>query len=654
MKEKILENLKKYKIIWISILITLLIEIFICNYGFFRTLIIGNRDLEVNYELNEKVITISDIDNRVTSINIEYSNQLTDKITYSLYYTIEESSDNIAINPKIILKEDKHYINFDTQVECQTIEIKCLTETDMQIKNIVLNHPNINIDIFRILFIFMAVVFAMQVVTGKAYKKEYDKNSKSQNGVFIINLATLCAFIILYALCQFAPESLLIKPEDRYLDDSIIGQTEALVNGQIALLEEPSEELKNMENPYDHIKRDNEGVPYLYDVAYYNGQYYNYFGIAPILTSILPFRLITGMYTHTYIFNMIYILIAVFALYFLYKKLVNKYIEKISLCNFYLGFYAILFGSNLFTLLRGAKYDIVVSSGIAFILISLNLALSIYSNSKFKILKLILLGITTGLIVLSKPNLIVYYIIIAFCLLMSMKELSIKEKIKDAIFICIPLGILAIFQMILNYIRFDNILEFGATYQLTGLNMNVTMIMTFGKIYAGIVEYLFRTITINPLVFPFVFVNTNTALTAINEICYENKLIGLISIPIMWGLLLKGNVVKKADNKELKFFIRIALITVILAIIITTCFGGICEVYSIDFKLMLAIVSVLILLKWLENNSEKEDINRVFLILCVATIVIMVPLGLTTELGFFSNFASDTSVWFKNIFEFWA
>ena len=88
-----------------------------------------------------------------------------------------------------------------------------------------------------------------------------------------------------------------------------------------------------------------------------------------------------------------------------------------------------------------------------------------------------------------------------------MKNLKLKNKIMDGLFVLVPLGIFAVFQMILNYLRFDNIFEFGAKYQLTSFNMISCMQITFGKVFAGIMEYLFRTPNINPLNFPFVFIN---------------------------------------------------------------------------------------------------------------------------------------------------
>ncbi len=654
MKEKIIEFIKKYKTIFISILITLFIEIFICNYGFFRTLLIGNVNLEKEYKIEDNSIIIDDIDARVTSINFEYNNKLTDKVTYTVYYTSEENSSIIEINGKLILENGKHYINFDTHSKCQNIQVKYLTESDLQFKRILLNHPNINISLIRILIIFSITFFGMLVKNKKIYKIEYNSNSRCQEIAFLIVLLLICVSAFLYIIKQYETESFWVSKEEIDKEDSILMQTEAIVNGQVRLMEEPSEELKSMQNPYDSVQRDNTGVPYLYDVAYYNGSYYNYFGIAPIIVLILPFRLITGNYTHTYIFNMFFMVIEIFTLYLLYKKLINRYIKKVSLCNFYLGFYAILLGSNTFTLLRGAKYDIVLTCGIAFLLISINLAISIYNNQKTKYLKLVLLGITTGLIVLSKPNLIVYYVFILALCLMSMRKLNFKDKIKDSLFIFIPLGMLAIFQMILNYVRFDNIFEFGAKYQLTGFNMISCMSVTFGKIYAGLVEYFFKFPFINPLRFPFVFINTDVSHVSINEVCYENRLFGLIAIPILYSYFLKSNIMKKAKDPELNFFIEMGIITSIFSIIINTCLGGICEAYSIDFKLILSIGAILMLLKWIELDEFNEDKNSIFLILCVATIIIMLPISLTTERNFLVDFSSDTTAFLKNIFEFWS
>lgn len=163
--------MKKYKIVIFSILIALLIEIFICNYGFFRTLLLGNWNRQPEYKIEDDILIISNINFRVTSINFEYKNELIDKVTYLPYYTFEGSSDKVAINPKIILKDSKQYINLDTHTKCETIEIARLTESNLEIESIILNHPNLNIKFLRIAIIFLVVIFIL-----KARKEEFFQN----------------------------------------------------------------------------------------------------------------------------------------------------------------------------------------------------------------------------------------------------------------------------------------------------------------------------------------------------------------------------------------------------------------------------------------------------------------------------------------------
>lgn len=653
MKNNIYTN-KKVKRMIISILIAIIIEIFIFNFPAFRTLFNENRNMIAEYKLDNQIITISNLDTKVTSVKFDYKNQLTDKITYYLKYKLKDNSQVFELKPKIILENQKHYINFNTNAKCKEIQIELITQTEIQIDNIIINKCNFEFNIYRAFLLFLAIIFIIKVKDRSIYEVKYDKNSKVQNYAFSLNLIVFLAFIAMYVIYEYNFNEFFVLPEEFNREDSVIMQAEAFASGKIELLEEPSDALKNMENPYDNVKRREENIPFLYDVAYYDGNYYNYFGIAPIITLILPFRLMTGMYAHTYIFNFVFIFIAVLALYIFYKKLVDRYIKEISLCNFYLGFYAILFGSNILTLLRGAKYDIVVSAGIAFILISINLAMTIYENKKYKYVKLILLGVTTALIVLSKPNLIVYYLIILFFVYSSMREKTAKEKIKDGVFIMIPLIFFAVFQMTYNYIRFDNVLEFGATYQLTDANMTVCMSFTFGKILAGFFEYILRLPRIVPFNFPFIFANTETSLMTINEVCYEARLVGLIAIPILWIYLFSNNILKKEKDKSLEIFIKMISIVTIITIIITTCCGGICEAYCVDFKLFLCIGAVILGLKFVDKNKDKTEINKLFLILTLATIFIMIPISLTTEANFLMNFMNSNTVFLKNIFEFWA
>jgi len=120
---------KGRKRILLAIIISILIEIFICNYPAFRSLLIGGYKKIDNYIIEENSIIISDINERVTSININYNRTLIDKITYSVKYTAEENSDVFVLNPKVILENQKQYINLDTHSKCKDIQIDLLTNS---------------------------------------------------------------------------------------------------------------------------------------------------------------------------------------------------------------------------------------------------------------------------------------------------------------------------------------------------------------------------------------------------------------------------------------------------------------------------------------------------------------------------------------------
>lgn len=640
------KNLKNIQKLLKALIITLLFEIFIFNFPAFRTLLVGNKNMRLEYDIQDNNIIISDINKRITSIFIKYGNKLTDKVTYRVHYISEEDSDGYDLNEKIILENDSHYINFDTHSKCKQIEINLQTSSEILINDIILNHVNFYINIWRMLLTFFICIFFIDLKTGEIYKKEYHKESKS----FWIILCVICVWIVTYTILQKDSESLFVSKDEVIKDDAILMQTEAFMHGKVYLLEEPSEKLKNMEDPYNYSEKINKEVPFLYDVTYYNGHYYSYFGVAPIITLILPFRLITGKYVHTYIFNLVYVIGNVLLIYGVYKKFFDRYIKKDSLFHFYLGYFTILMASNVLTSLRGLKYDIVVSSGIFFILLSIRLAMSL-ENEKYQKLKLIFLGISMALIVLSKPTFIVYYPLIVYLALKNLQNLETREKLKKSLYTIIPLGIFAILQMIYNYLRFDSIFEFGAKYQLTSFNMKYCMGISFGKIYEGFLKFLFRFPNIKLLEFPFVFINTYGNIMSLNEVCYENRMYGLMAIPVFWVFLFKKFA---TEDKELKKITNLNLIITAIAIILNTCTGGICENYALDFKCILAINSVILLLSLNKQKKNSKEIERLTLLLCLVTIFIMLPISLTTEGHWLENNLSSTTIFLKNIFEFWS
>ena len=140
---------------------------------------------------------------------------------------------------------------------------------------------------------------------------------------------------------------------------------DAILDGHIYIdYQDIDEKLLEMDNPYDPVARVELGVKYHWDHAFYKGKYYVYFGIAPVIFTFLPYKIITGTslttYHSTQIFSALFI-IGVFALFYR----IYKYFD----CKIRFGVY--LLSSSALSLLslwtcvdKTALYCTAIASGL--------------------------------------------------------------------------------------------------------------------------------------------------------------------------------------------------------------------------------------------------------------------------------------------------
>ena len=99
--------------------------------------------------------------------------------------------------------------------------------------------------------------------------------------------------------------------------------------------EEPPEWLKTMENPYDKGSRDElqkqTGESYLFDVGYYDGHYYVYFGVVPVVLFYLPFYLLFHANFPTALGILLMGLLFVFGVSVLLFRFAHKHFDSVSL-----------------------------------------------------------------------------------------------------------------------------------------------------------------------------------------------------------------------------------------------------------------------------------------------------------------------------------
>ena len=185
-----------------------------------------------------------------------------------------------------------------------------------------------------------------------------------------------------------------------------------------------------------------------------------------------------------------------------------------------------------------------------------------------------------------------------------------KVKIEKILLILVPYLVIGIMLMLYNYARFDNVFEFGQSYQLTladqhvyrnfweNFNAKKTIIASFLNFY------LVPSFTDN---FPFI------------RYCgvFFNYPILLLSVRIF-----SKSVSQVLQEKQLYSFSLLSLISTVVITIFTVYWSPfLLERYHLDFYYVLCIVSFIAAAAWLESVNEKKKklliIFMVFLLFAV-------------------------------------
>lgn len=236
----------------------------------------------------------------------------------------------------------------------------------------------------------------------------------------------------------------------------------AFENSQVNLLDMPDEKLLAMENPYDTGSRYYNDIPALWDRVLYNGKYYSYYGIAPLII-FLPYHLITGYFFPTDIAVMIFSCVGIVFLALFYDKLVKRLFEKIPVSVYISGLVILLASCGIwFSAGRPKFYECAISSG--FLCVTAG-AYFLIKSGKIKLLNTAVSSVLFGLAVMCRPTLALYVICVCVYHILSVKK--VNKKVFYLISAFLPIIIIGAVQMWYNYARFGSVFDFGIQYSLT-------------------------------------------------------------------------------------------------------------------------------------------------------------------------------------------
>lgn len=672
---------KDIKRICLLLCVSLLVEIFIFNSAFFftknmsETIIteyqvcenlqaMGNGEWLVQGD-NKASIEIENIDEKIKYVKLDIvcldqeGNVIPSVIKLlatdegnAIYYMLG----NIQIVPSV---EKGKYRKVHTYGNMHSLKIEINTNnvSHIQIRSIVLNCIiPFGFKLKRLIatFLFLLLVYIVRPSSPIYHWKMGKKLTKGQ--VIVISVSILLNCFFYTCLIGFNPGMRDMTFSPTHMQYSKLA--EALAEGRTNIEVADAEEVSKLSNPYDMELREtvvaHEAV---WDVVYYNGKFYVYFGIIPELIFYFPYYLLTGQAFPTWVGIYICSILFVVSIHIFLLQLIRwKFI------NITIGLYVMLvavLGSGAGTIvlvLYPAFYNLPVLLAIVFSIFGLSLW--IWAARQWEIemkgqglrtgvgLSILLGSLFMALVAGCRPQLLLgsFFSIPIFSKFFKSKDdIFKKTNMLRIVRFMTPYIIVAAGLMYYNAIRFGSPFDFGVNYSLTTNDMNLRGV-EFDRFKDGIFLYLFQPPHISlkfPFFFPTVFQSAYIGKTII-EYMYG----GVFTINIfLLCIFATRHVSGKLREKGLNRIVQWGILSAIVIVASDTQMAGLLYRYAADFLWLFMVSAVIIFLQLWENFSirkEKRKIKRLQIFLLMSIVWVSIAnIFIGIQVGEIQRFSPD-------------
>ncbi len=357
---------------------------------------------------------------------------------------------------------------------------------------------------------------------------------------------------------------------------------------------------------YDRNVREASGFKYAWDRAYYDGKFYCYFGITPVLTFYYPVYWIAGDLPTPYHACLFYSSLAIVFLCMAILAMVRHFAAKPNLLLLLLSLPTATALCGVYYCVQFPNiYNVVVASGLCFLFLALWMGFQACLSEKkaVRFTFFAICGVACVLCVASRPSMALGALILApvFLGVLLNKEQPLKYRLTQAASFLIPVVIGAAGLMYYNYIRFDSFTEFGARYQLTISNINANH-LRLSALPASFYHYFLQFPAIKH-VFPF-FTFSYHVLDNYQMYNYQEKCMGILMFPmILLGMLLLPKALRArrmlggtATRLQTKGFLGCCFALAIVIAWMDLCLAGVSIRYMLDFVSLLIFGSIITML----------------------------------------------------------
>ena len=420
-----------------------------------------------------------------------------------------------------------------------------------------------------------------------------------KNIIFIILIVEVLLSTILMSFCPYHNGEYGVR---RIYENA----AQSYLNGHLYIDNvEVDEKLIAMENPYDPALREELGVQYEWDYAWYNNHYYMYFGVVPCLLLFMPFQALTGTPLLAYHATQIFVALTIICFYLFFYKLTKKYSPDLPMSVFILLTISLSLLSVMFSITEPAMYCTALMGGVCFELWSIYFyAKGLFLEEKRSTSSLFLGALCGALVFGCRPPVALANVIVIPILIKILKDK--QDILKNLFVIGLPYLIVGISLMIYNYVRFDSPFEFGQTYQLTladqHLYQSVIGRVSLKDILLGMVESFFQPIQ---FIHGFPIISMKGSVFAFFPILLS---VFLLFIPKVFSLWKK--------HKILWFGVTLFVIPLIIVVSQIVASPFLVERYHLDFYFIMSLLSFMNIGFFYQSINEKRK-KIVCTILCL-------------------------------------
>ncbi len=595
-----------------TVAIALILELTVFNFRFYESLFFKNVDYRYKYE--DGIITVYDVDAVVRNVHIDIENKKKDSAgvyKVKIYASDEGHAKEYGLPEREIYLDVKksHYINLDLSGKCKGMTIKL---TDAEGAKTDLNELEINVtrpfdfNVLRV-FIVLCVTGLFLILRNAGSLRNIKADAKDKRALAVI---TLFATVNIMAAVLLSQLNLIFNPNIFEHHTQYQELAKAFCEGHLYLDEKPPAYLAEMDNPYDYSARESyaakTGKDYMWDTAYFDGKYYVYFGVVPVILVYLPFLLITGKSIENSVVVGIAAIFFVLAVMWFIYSMVRRYFKRTSLLMYLAVCEGVIVSSGLWYMMKRPDFYIVpIICGVTFSLLGLSMWVSsVRKDGSINLFKMCTASLCMALVAGCRPQLVLAS---AAGLVIFWK---VWKKKREVILFFLPYVVVAAAILWYNYMRFGSVLDFGASYNLTIDDMTHRGI-SLNRVFLGLYAYLIQPLSLD-VRFPYIRRNTlNTYYQGVTSI--ENPYAGIFVANVFLTL---NFALWRVKNwfKDTRIFVLTVLfaVTGILLVLVDTQLGGIYMRYTSDFLWVFALGAALTALVIYEHTYDNANYSRWF------------------------------------------